>query len=124
MQLIEQGFGLFQIERVEAFSKPAVDRSKQFASLLRFPLITPEPRHTHCGALFPGLRLLLTRECERTSEILFRFRRIRLWRLQRDFPARAMDLGFEPFLLLFPSPSSLRQCSARRDRIGRILHGL
>ena len=47
MQLIEQGFGLLQIERVEAFSKPAVHWSEHFASLLRLALIAPEPRHTH-----------------------------------------------------------------------------
>ena len=52
--LVEQGFGLLQIARVEAFGEPAVDRSKQFASLLRLALITPEPRHAHRGAEFPA----------------------------------------------------------------------
>ena len=44
MQLIEQRLGLLQITRVEAFSEPAVNRSKQFTSLLRLPLVTPETR--------------------------------------------------------------------------------
>ena len=52
-QLVEQRLGLLQIERVEAFGEPAVDRSEQFASLLRLPLIAPEPRHAHRGAQFP-----------------------------------------------------------------------
>jgi hypothetical protein len=30
--------GLFQIERVEAFGEPAVDRSQKLASLIPFPL--------------------------------------------------------------------------------------
>src|SRR5580704_11059183 len=34
-QLLQQRLRLFQIARVEAFSEPAVDRSEQFASLLR-----------------------------------------------------------------------------------------
>jgi hypothetical protein len=38
-QLIEQRLGLFQIARVEAFGEPVVDRSKQFARLLRLALI-------------------------------------------------------------------------------------
>jgi len=33
-ELFEQRFCLSQIERVEAFSKPAEDRNQQFASLL------------------------------------------------------------------------------------------
>jgi hypothetical protein len=41
VQLVEQGLSFLQIKRVEAFSEPAVDRSKQFASLLRLPLIAP-----------------------------------------------------------------------------------
>jgi hypothetical protein len=60
-QLAEQVLGLFQIERVEAFSEPAVDRSEQVASLLRLPLIAPEPRHARGGAQLPGFRLLCPR---------------------------------------------------------------
>ena len=33
-QLVEQGLGLLQIERVEAFGEPAVDRSEQIAGLI------------------------------------------------------------------------------------------
>ena len=39
--------------RVEPFSEPAVNRSEKFASLLRFSLIAPEPRHAHRRAQFP-----------------------------------------------------------------------
>jgi hypothetical protein len=51
-QLIQQRLGLLQIERVEAFGEPAVNRSQQFASLLRFALRTPEASEAHCGAEF------------------------------------------------------------------------
>ena len=37
-----------------------------------------------------------TRNRERTLEIRFRFRCIRLWRLERDFAGDAIDLGLAP----------------------------
>ena len=46
-------------KRVEALSEPAVHRSEKVAGLLPLALIAPEPRHTHRGAKFPGLCLLL-----------------------------------------------------------------
>ena len=36
-QPIEQRLGLFQIERVEAFGEPAVDRSEQMAGFFPLP---------------------------------------------------------------------------------------
>jgi hypothetical protein len=39
--LLQQRFRLLQVTRVETFSEPAVDRSEQFTSLLRLPLIAP-----------------------------------------------------------------------------------
>ena len=77
-QLVEQRLSLLQIERVEAFGEPAVDRSEKIAGLIPLALIAPEPRHAHRRAQFPGLRLLLTRNRERALEVRFRFRRIRL----------------------------------------------
>ena len=44
VKLIEQCLGLLQIARVEAFSEPTIDRSEQFASLLRLALFAPEAR--------------------------------------------------------------------------------
>ena len=41
-----------------------------------------------------GLRLLLTCDRERTFEIRFRFRRVRLGRLECDFSSRAVDFSF------------------------------
>ena len=96
VQLIEHGLGLLQVERFEAFGEPAVDRSEQFSSLLRFPLITPEPRHAHGGAEFPGFGLLLTCNRERTLEMSFSFRGVRLRRLERYFACNAMNMGLEP----------------------------
>ena len=46
VRLTEQRLRLLQIERVKAFGEPAVNRNKQFASLLA----APEPREAHCGA--------------------------------------------------------------------------
>jgi hypothetical protein len=43
-QLVEQRLRLFQIERIEALGKPAIDRSEKLASLLPLTLIAPEPR--------------------------------------------------------------------------------
>ena len=40
--------------------------------------------------------MLRTRNGERALEIRFRFRRIPLWRQQRDFAGYAMDIGFVP----------------------------
>jgi hypothetical protein len=41
-QLVEQRLGLLQIQRIEPLREPAVDRSQQFASLLRLALVAPE----------------------------------------------------------------------------------
>ena len=40
-QLVEQRLGLFQIERVEPFSEPAVNRSQQITCRGAFALIAP-----------------------------------------------------------------------------------
>jgi len=53
VQLVEQSLGLLQIERVEAFGEPAVDRSEEIVGLLPLALIAPEPRHAHRRAQFP-----------------------------------------------------------------------
>jgi hypothetical protein len=49
IQLIEQRLRFLQIEGVEAFGKPTVDRSEKIARLFPLALIAPEPRHAHCG---------------------------------------------------------------------------
>ena len=67
-QLVEQGLGLFQIERVEAFSEPAVDRSEQVASLIPLALIAPEPREAHRRVQFIGLCVLPLRNAQRRFE--------------------------------------------------------
>ena len=88
--------GLFQIERVEPFGEPAVNWSKQFASLPHLALVAPKAREAHCGAEFKGFGLLLARNCECALEIYLRFRRIRRWRLQRHFAGNTIDLGLPP----------------------------
>jgi hypothetical protein len=54
-QLLQQRLRLLQIERVEAFGEPAVDRSEQFAGRITHALITPESRHAYRRAQFPIL---------------------------------------------------------------------
>src|SRR5208282_6272725 len=106
-QLIEQRLGLLQIERIEAFGEPAIDRSEKIAGLIPLALIAFKSRHAHRRAQFPGLCLLRARNRERALEIRVRFRRIRLGRLKRDFPGHAMDLGLEPpFLGCFDNGNS------------------
>jgi len=41
MRLIEQRLGLFQIERVEAFGEPVVDRSEKLAGFVPPALLAP-----------------------------------------------------------------------------------
>ena len=48
-QFVEQRLPLFQVCSIEAFSEPAVNRSEQFASLLRLGLVTPKARNAHRG---------------------------------------------------------------------------
>ena len=70
-QLLEQRLRLLQIERVEALREPAVDRSKQFASLLRLALVAPEACKAHGGVEFPEFCLLPARDRARALEIGF-----------------------------------------------------
>jgi hypothetical protein len=65
-QFVEQCLFLFQIQGIKALSEPATNWSEKLASLIPLALITPEPRNAHCRAKFPGLRLLLTRDRERS----------------------------------------------------------
>jgi hypothetical protein len=67
-QLLQQRLRLLEVTRIEPFGKPAVDRSEQFASLLRLALGAPEPSHAHRGAEFPGFSLLLARDCKRQPD--------------------------------------------------------
>ena len=123
VQLIEQRLGLLQIERVEAFGEPAVDRSEKIAGLIPLALIAPEPRHAHRGAQFPGLCLLLHAQPRARARNTLPL---------SPHPAPATSARFRRrcdgprprtiFPWLFPPPSSLRQCSAKRHRIGRAPH--
>ena len=102
LYFVKQGFGPLQIERVKPLRKPAVNRSEQFASLLRPPLITPETRQAHRCTQLPGFGLLRTCHGERALEIPLGFCRIPLRRLQRDFACNAIDLGLpESFIAGF-----------------------
>jgi hypothetical protein len=67
-QFVEQRLSLLQIERIEAFSEPAVDWREQIAGLIPLALIAPEPRHAYCGAQFIGFCLLPLRNAQRRFE--------------------------------------------------------
>ena len=43
VQLVKQRLGVLQIERVEAFGEPAVERSERIAGLIPLALIALEP---------------------------------------------------------------------------------
>src|SRR6185312_268403 len=98
-QLVEQRLSILQVECVEALSEPAVDRSEQFASLLRLALVAPEASEAYRRAQLPRFCLLLTRNCECVIKILLCFFGVRLARLECDFPGNAMHLGLAPFFL-------------------------
>src|SRR4029077_5447294 len=85
---------------------PAVNRSEQFACLLRLTLFAPEPREAHRGAEFPGFRLL-ARDGESVLEKLLRLRCTSLRRYQCNFACDAMNLGLGPHFL---------RCICRGDR--------
>ena len=65
IQLIKQRLRLLQIERVEPFGKPAVNRSEKLASLIPFPLVAPEPAEAGSGAEFKDPRALPPSDAER-----------------------------------------------------------
>jgi len=49
-QLLEHRLGLLQVQRIEAFGEPAIDRCEKIAGLLSLAPITPELRHARRGA--------------------------------------------------------------------------
>src|SRR6516225_2534273 len=54
----QQRLRFLQITRVKALREPRVNRSQQFARLLRLALVAPEACQAHRGAQFIGLSLL------------------------------------------------------------------
>ena len=62
MQVIEQRFRFLQIEPVEAFDEPAIDRSEEFPGFIPLTLIVPQPRHAHRCAQFVGFGLTRDRK--------------------------------------------------------------
>jgi hypothetical protein len=51
-QRVEQSFGLLEVERVEAFGEPAVDRGEKIAGRVPLALVAPEPRQASRRALW------------------------------------------------------------------------
>ena len=56
-QLVEQRLSLFQVDGVEAFGEPAIDRREQVARFGVAALVTAEPGEARGGTQFPKLGL-------------------------------------------------------------------
>ena len=93
-QRFEQALCFLQVDRLEPFGKPLVDRREEIAAHIRPALIALEPRQAHRRAQLPGLGPLCARHGERAFETRFCFRRVRLGAAQCDFAGNAMDLRF------------------------------
>src|SRR5262245_50457477 len=87
-QLCQQRLCLIEVHRVEAFSEPTVNRSKQFVSLLPLPLVAPEPGEKGGGAQFPEARPLIARNVQGFAQMAFDFR---CWN-----PLEVEHLGMKP----------------------------
>jgi hypothetical protein len=59
IQLIEQRLRFLQIECIEAFGEPAVDRSEKIAGFAPLALVAPKAGEARCGPELKRLRLLL-----------------------------------------------------------------
>src|SRR5262249_60091117 len=100
-QLIEQSLCLLQVQGIEPFGEPVVDRCKKIASLVPLALFAPQPRQAHRRPQFPGLGLLSSRYSKRALEIVLRSRKVRLRRLQRNLARNAIDLRLVPCFLAY-----------------------
>src|ERR1700730_480895 len=58
-QFVMQRLCLFQVDGVEAFGEPAVDRREKIAGFGAAALVAAEPGEAHGGAQLPELRFLL-----------------------------------------------------------------
>jgi hypothetical protein len=69
---MERRFGLLQIERIEAFAEPSVDRRKKLAGLLPFALIAPQNNALTGGLVpVPDLSSATRKQC--TAKLMRRF---------------------------------------------------
>jgi hypothetical protein len=104
-QFVEQRLGLLQIERVEAFGEPAVDRREERVGFAGPALVAHQPRIARRSAELPGFRLLLPGPVERGDVAALRTCRVAFAGAERAlnaqgfgivitlFPARPLDLG-------------------------------
>jgi hypothetical protein len=91
-QLVEQRLGLFQIARVKAFGKPAIDRSEKLAGLIPLALISPEAREAGGSAELEGSRRLLAGRLD--GQIESRSSLGKLTYIASDFTTNEMIFGF------------------------------
>src|SRR5262249_1141710 len=94
---------------------------KKIARLVPLALFAPQPRHAHRRPQFPRLGLLSARYSERVLEIVLRFRKVRLRRLERNLAPNAIDLGLLPcFLAYWPCPGGFTDAA---PSVGELAQG-
>src|SRR5271165_593320 len=97
-EFVRQLLGLLQIDSIEAFGEPAIDRREKVVGLSRLALSTPEPRNVRRRPELPGLRILPASNLERAGKESFRFRLPR-GRKERDLSADSVRFGLMPPLV-------------------------
>ena len=119
-QFVEHHPGLLQVERIETLGEPAVDRSEKIAGL--HPACPDRARAAPCSSPRAAPRILPAAGARPRAHA-----RNMLPLSPRPAPATSTRFRRQCdghrlrtiFPWLFPPPSLLRQCSARRRRIGR-----
>jgi hypothetical protein len=87
-QLVEQDLSLLQIERVEAFGEPAIDRSEKVADVLPLAQIALEPRHADGRSQFKEPCVLYLRHGQGLVQTFFRL--IATAHFEKEFAFEAM----------------------------------
>ena len=95
-QSLEQGLGVLQIGRIEAFSEPIEQRGQQIIGFCIPALVAPEAGEADRGAEFEEFgRLTLGERCGPAKQVL-RLHRIALSSSNYKFAPTAVQLGAAP----------------------------
>src|SRR5215813_15018567 len=94
-ELLQQRFGFLQVYGVQPLAEPGIDLWQELACGIMLPLLLPEATQAHGGSQLQGLRLLLTSNLKRLTEIRF-WCLLRLplsvCRLQKQFALETIQL--------------------------------
>ena len=113
MQLIEQRLGLLQIERIEAFGEPPVDRSEQVTRFGALALIAPKASEARDRTEFPKFCLLLARDRECSLKAIFRVGRPRAAISNDPLSLEPVQLRFvKAFLVAFTLSKAVSNSSS------------